>query len=242
MNDDFRDGTEFPPPPDPYDGDEPTPPDPGPPLNLPPWEDRERFGLVSGFLSTIPQVLTAPGRFFEDHPVRRGLWGPISFRAVLAVLTSFVGWIWSRVFTSYEASLYEMLDMEQSLDAGQEAFLAFFEGIGMFLAPVIAVVGVFITAGLIHLTVKMVSSRPDAGFEASLRAVAYGEAATIIGIVPACGSFIGLIWGLVLTIIGVRTLHGLSSGQAMIAVLAPMALCCCGVAAMFIMAMGVSNL
>lgn len=242
MNDDYNDGTEFPPPPDPYDGDDAPTPDPGPPLNLPPWEDRERFGHVSGFMNTIPQAITAPGRFFENHPVNLGVWGPISFRLVLAVLMTAVEWLWSRIFTGYESSIYELFGMEMPAETGQEALLDFLEATSLLWAPVMAVVGVFVFAGLIHLTVKMVSSQPDAGFEASLRAVAYGEAAMILSIIPFCGGVIGVFWGLVLTIIGVRTLHGLSSGQALIAVLAPLALCCCGVFSMFFLVAGVSNL
>ncbi len=247
MSDEPRDGTEFPPAPDPYDGGE-APPPPPPPAdeppaeNLPPWENRERYDLLSGFVNTIPQALTAPGRFFEGHPVRRGLWGPLTFGVLVGVIAALAEWMWSRVFSGFEDTLYELLGEEHALSAQEEAIVSFIEGTGLFLTPVFVVVFLLVVAGAVHVAVKLVSSQPDAGFEATFRAVAYGSAGSILSLVPVCGDLIGTVWGLVITLIGVRELHGMNTGQALIAVLAPLLLCCCGFGAFMVMVAGMASL
>jgi hypothetical protein len=45
-----------------------------------------------------------------------------------------------------------------------------------------------------------------------------------------CGQFVGLVWGLVLNIIGLSVLHRISLGRAALAVFLPLVLCCACVA------------
>ncbi len=228
MSDEYRDDKAgFPPDPDPYGGQD-APPPPPPPEKLPPWEDRANYGLIAGFLNTIPQVMTAPGRFFTDHPTRRGLWGPVSFGVVMGVLVAIAEWIWSRVFTGFENSMYELLGDDYEVSPVEDAVIAFFESFGVFASPVLTLIMIFVVAGLVHLGVMLVSSNRDRGFEATLRATTYANAATVLSLVPICGSGVGAIWTLVIAVIGVRQIHGLGTGAALFAVLAPMVLCCCG--------------
>lgn len=251
MSDDPRDGTEFPPASDPYDGDETPPPPPGapepgtpesePPVNLPPWEDRSRYGLVTGFLNTIPQVMTSPGRFFADHPVRHGLWGPVTFGVLIGVMSSVAEWMWSRVFSGFDQSLYAILGEEYAMTGREEAIAAFIQGFGVLLSPLMALIVLLLTAGLVHLGVMLLASDRNNGFEATLRATAYAGAASILSLVPVCGSGVGSIWALVIAIIGVRALHGMGTGRALVAVLAPLLIFCCGCGGLIGLFAGISS-
>jgi len=72
----------------------------------------------------------------------------------------------------------------------------------------------------------------DAGFEGSLRTVAYGSGVgQLAQIVPFIGGMVSMVWTVVLLVVGAQRLHGTSQGKAVAAVLLPVVLCCiCGVA------------
>jgi len=229
MSDEYQDDGAFPPDPDPYNGGErpPAPPE-APAENLPPWEDRAVFSWFAGFVNTVPRVMTAPGRFFTDHPTRRGLWGPVTFGVLMGIIVSIAEWIWSRVFSGFEDSIYKLLGEDYEVSAMEDAIVTFIESFGVFASPFITLVVLFLVAGVVHLALMLIASDTHKGFEATLRATAYAEAASILALIPFCGSYIGIIWTLIIAIVGIRTIHGLGTGQALIAILGPMLLCCCG--------------
>lgn len=203
--------------------------------NLPPWEDRARFGHLAGFFETIRQAMTAPGAFFDGQPVRRGLTGPVTFAVILGTLTSIVGWVWSKVFDRTLMDLLEQLDGFEPPSAAEAAISGFFETAGVLASPLLALVSLFVMTAVLHLAVMMLA-RGGRGFEATLRAVAYGGAAAVLTLVPVCGNGVGALWSLVLTIVGVQRLHRCGGGTATLVVLLPLLLCCgaCGGVAVLI--------
>jgi hypothetical protein len=75
----------------------------------------------------------------------------------------------------------------------------------------------FIAAAWLHLWVYILGGRK--GYIATLKAIAYGETpALLIGWIPVIG-IIGLIWSFILSILGVRELHGMSTVRAAAAVI-----------------------
>jgi len=229
MTDESRDDrADFPPDPDPYRGEGEDRRPPPAPENLPPWEDRANFSLIAGFFNTIPRAMTAPGRFFTDHPVRRGLWGPITFGVLMGFLVSLAEWLWSRATSDFEDTLLQLLGEDYEITPLEDSIVTFIESFGVLVSPLLALVALFVLAGAVHLGVMLMSSGRQRGFEATLRAVAYANAATILAVVPMCGSLIGLVWMLVIAVIGVRQMHGIGTAPALFAVTAPAVLCCCG--------------
>jgi len=228
--DDQQDDAPFPPPndPDPDGGDRFDPPPPGPEIGgLPPWEDRRHHGILGGFFSTVAQVMTAPGRFFTDHPVERGWLGPVSFAVILGVLSSLVTWFWSTIITGMETNVLAMLQELDADAAADTAFVQMFETLALILTPFTALISLFLYAGLFHLGVKLMV--PDGrGFEATLRAVAYGSAAYVLTFVPMCGGMLASLWALALYVVGIDRLHGCGLGRATVIVAAPVVVFICG--------------
>jgi hypothetical protein len=234
MNDDHLEGG-FPPVSDPYgNGDEPEGPPPSEPLNLPPWEDRGRYTLLTGFLETIRLVMMEPRTFFKDHPVRRNILPPVLFALLMGVLGAVVEWSWSRVFSDLQSSLDTLLGQYET--SGQQgvspALIEFLEKqgetLGMLISPLTVLIMLFVLTGLIHLGVMFATKNRDRGFEATLRVVAYSEALNILILIPGCGGLIALFWGLAVKVVGLRELHGLGTLGALLAILLPLLLCCCG--------------
>lgn len=232
MDDDRNSGSSFPPAndPDPAGGDgfDPPPPPPRPEVGgLPPWEDRRHHGILGGFFTTVAQVMTAPGRFFQDQPVDRGWLGPVSFAVIMGVLAALVGWMWTSVFSGMEVGLLAMMEELGEDSLANTAMAQMLETAGVILSPFTTLVFLFVYAGVFHLGILLFHSG-GRGFEATLRAVAYGNAAYVLAFVPMCGGLLTTVWSLVIYVIALHKLHGCSLGRAAVIVIAPMVAFACG--------------
>jgi hypothetical protein len=58
-----------------------------------------------------------------------------------------------------------------------------------------------------------------------VRTVAYASGPQLFSVVPICGVLLILVWGMVVTIIGLREAHGIQTGKAVAVVLVPYLLC-----------------
>ncbi len=185
-------------------------------LLLPPWERRERFGFLNGLYLTIKDVLLAPRQFFHRMPSQVGLLQPLYFAVLLGVLASFLAWMWALAGSSLQ-----MLVADSFEEVVQGPMVAF----GFFVSsPFSTAISVLIKAGLLHGVLMLVGGN-RLGFEATFRVAAYGEAAGILALVPACGGFIGLIWAIVVTIIGLYSIHETEPWRAVVAVLVVSTVC-----------------
>jgi hypothetical protein len=74
---------------------------------------------------------------------------------------------------------------------------------------------VFIGGAWMHLWVHIFGGRRGHGYRQTLKALVYGATPLyMVGWVPFIGGVIGSIWAIVLTIIGLRELHGMTTGRA----------------------------
>lgn len=185
-------------------------------LLLPPWERRNRFGTLNGLYLTIKDVLLAPGQFFRRMPSQVGLREPLLFAVVLGIAATFFGWMWSLAGSSLQLLVAE--DLGEALRGPWWSFVLF------LFSPIIVSVAVIVKAALIHLLLMLVGGN-RLGFEATFRVAAYSEAAGILSLLPFCGSLLGAVWGLVVVIIGLYSIHEIEPWKAVVAVLAPMLIC-----------------
>ena len=185
-------------------------------LLLPPWERRERYGFLNGLYLTIKDVMLAPGVFFHRMPTQVGLAQPLYFALVLGIMAAFFGWMWSLAGSSLQMFVAE--NLEEVVKGPLYSFLAF------LFSPVTVAILVFLKAGLIHLMLMLVGGN-KLGFEATFRVAAYGEAAGILALLPFCGMFLGVLWSLFITIVGLYSIHETDPWRAVLAVVAPMFLC-----------------
>ena len=99
------------------------------------------------------------------------------------------------------------------------------QGIGGFivsliLAPIGAVIGLFIAAGILHLLVMLIVGSGNSGFEATLRVGAYASVVNLVSWVPFIG-WIASLYGIYLGIVGIREVHSTTTGKAALVVLIP---------------------
>lgn len=215
----------FPPPPIPPEEPSPLPSGPG---GGTPWERRDSIGLVAALVETTQEVLLRPADFFARMPVTGGVGGPLLYAVILGYLGLVAATVYNMVFRSIVGSgfhrfggrMAELERLRHYLEGGVGAVVQLVTG------PLWIVIGVFVAAGILHVLLMVVGATPR-DFEATFRVVAYSHAVSVLGLVPFCGSVIGFVWWVVVTTLGLRTVHRTSTAQALIAVLLPVFLCCC---------------
>lgn len=91
-------------------------------------------------------------------------------------------------------------------------------GVFFFIAAlIVGIIAIFISGLWLHIWVYLMGGRN--GVEKTIIAVLYGETPhLLLGWIPIL-NFIALIWTLIVNIIGVRQLHGLTTGKAVLAVI-----------------------
>ncbi len=202
---------------------------PGEGLALPPWEERSRYGYLNSLYLTIKEVLLAPAQFFGRMPSQIGLVQPLLFAVVVNVISAFFLWMWSLTGSSLQMFIKE--------DVAEIVRGPFVYGLVFIFSPVIAVVDVFLTAGLAHVCLMLVGGN-RLGFEATFRVMAYSTAVYIMTIVPFCGNLIALVWGIAIIVIGLQRIHDTDSWRALVAVFLPFIVCLAGCGGVLLLTAG----
>jgi hypothetical protein len=100
----------------------------------------------------------------------------------------------------------------------------------LIFIPIGTTIGLFIWAGIYHLLVLLIIRPSHAGYEATFRVVAYASALQLVswlGAIPILGILVGIvvaIYGVVLSVIGIREVHTTTTGRAIAVVLIPAAI------------------
>lgn len=212
----------------------PLPPSPAEPLpGSTPWERRDSLGVVPALFETTKQVLLSPAEFFRQMPVSGGIGAPLGYAVIVGYLGVVVQALYQAVLNIGLGSAFAGFGDRSPfgrLAPMMQGGLGL--GLQLVMGPILVVVGTFIVAGIYHLML-MLLGQAKRDFEATLRVVCYGQAASIVLVVPFCGGIVSAVWRVVLGIVGLAEAHRIGHGSAAIAVLAPIVLicCCCGAAA-----------
>jgi hypothetical protein len=178
--------------------------------------------------STLWSVLFDAPQTFRRMIRDAGLGGPIIYLLILGTIFGWIGMMWEAVFS---AALGDMggafgmgsPEMQQYMQAYDTPLFRVAQA--MFL-PAFLLIFYFIFAAVIHLMMMIVGGA-NQPFETTARVLAYSSGSTaIFQILPVCGGLIGLVWSLVVNIIGLAEAHETTVGRAVAAVLLPVFLCC----------------
>lgn len=188
----------------------------------PPFEQLDRYGFFHGLYMTVKLVLTSPRLFFSVMPVGGGLAKPLTFTILLTMIQGFVQYFWA------------MAGLSSSVSDGPDGL----GGVSGALAPIIMLLfmpafiaaGQFIITGIHH--VLLILMRADnKGFEGTFRALAYSNAPVVLGLFPMLTPEIEMgwmaitaIWGLFLTITGLKYIHKTSYAKVIPVCLIPLLL------------------
>lgn len=214
----------------------PEAPAPGRPGND--WERRGELGFLNGLVGAVKAFVTSPGEAFSQTRKSGDLGSPLVFAVLVAVVTAMIGQIWAMLLGT---SMLTMLpaEFQEGLGLFMMSSGAGFI-VGLIVMPVVTVIWVFLWGAIVHVLLVLVGGldSSDAGFEGSLRVVAYSSVGNLAKLVPVIGDLISIVWMIVLMVIGLNRIHGTSEGKAVAAVLLPVVLCCVCAAGVLMVGLG----
>lgn len=156
---------------------------------------------VQSFISAVRNVVTAPVGFFRGLAGHVDLVNPLIFAIICYEIYSILN------------GLLRLVGVGSELGFG--GFLA-----QVVLAPIFAAIGLFIGAGILHLLVMLIVGSGNAGFAGTFRVSSYSAVTSLVSWIPIIGWIAGL-YGIYLAIVGVREVHGTTTGKAALVVLIP---------------------
>jgi hypothetical protein len=211
------------------------------------WEDKANLGFFGALFETWKESLFNPVQFFRRMPVSGGIGNPLIYGIILGM----IGVIFSMMYQQFWGNLLDPArfypHMGRGFDWDMYDFTRQIESIWMLVAliisPVLITVAFFIASGIFHL-ILLIFGWNKKDFEATFRVVAYSEGAYFFEIIPFIGGMVSIIWATVLYIIGLKEIHKLSVGQAILVVLLPLVLfcfCCCAFVTWIIGMVGIAD-
>jgi hypothetical protein len=172
-----------------------------------PWESGE--GFIGAFFQTLRDSLFSPTKFFKKISFGEGYWSPLIYGLITGIIGNGCAIFWFWLFMA------KMIPMDRF------PFPYSLSVIKMILPlPFQLAIAMFVGSAIIHLCLMIVGGNNN-GYKTTFRAISYSYSAYLFGIIPFIGLFIEGIYTLILTIIGVREGHGISTGKAVLAVLLP---------------------
>lgn len=212
-----------------------------------PWEDKARLGFVGALYETWKESLFNPTNFFRKLPVTGGIGNPLLYGLILGM----IGVIFSIMYNQFWGNVFDLSRfapyMGHNFDWEGYNFARQVESVGMLVwlvvSPFFIAAGFFIASGIFHLILLIFGWNKE-NFEATFRVISYSEGAQFFQIVPFFGGLITLVWSVVLYVIGLKEVHKLSVGQALLVVFLPLiliCLCCCGSLAIIFGLAGMNN-
>jgi hypothetical protein len=169
--------------------------------------------LVPSLIQTAREVLLNPVGFFRSITRQGDFLSPLLFAIICAVISAILLGIISFLFNVGTGNGVG------SAIGGLISTLIFI--------PIVTTIGLFIWAGIYHLLVLLFVRPSHAGYEATFRVVAYASALQLVswlGAIPILGILVGIavaIYGVVLSVIGIREVHTTTTGRAVAVVLIP---------------------
>jgi hypothetical protein len=166
---------------------------------------------VGSFVDVVRRVVVQPAAFFAELPRQGSLLNPLVFALICTEISVIL--VGLLTFVNVPGGALWLFGTE-----GDQGFLAFVGG--LVIAPVAAAVGVFLTALVTHLLVVLVVGSGHSGFGATFRIVSYSSVTGLVGWVPFIG-WIFSLYRLYLATVGIREMHGTTTGRALLVVLLP---------------------
>lgn len=192
-----------------------------------PFEDSSK-DFFTGLFETIKLVMFQPTNFFKNYKLDGPISRPLLFAVMIGWTTAIISTIWATliqqsIFTLLREHMPEVEGVDWDQFGGPGTGFDFL--LGLIIAPIAIIIGMFIVSGIYHLFLLIVKGA-NKNFETTFNVVAYGAVAHIAEIIPFCGGLLAWVWGLVLAIIGLTEAHKTDSWKAVFAVFGPALLCC----------------
>lgn len=173
-----------------------------------PWESGE--GFIGAFLRTTRDVLFSPTTFFRKYAAGEGYLSPLIYGVITGLLGLGVSIFWAWLFVAKLFPFDRWMPHSYS-----KALISFIIPLPFQLA-----LSILIGSAITHLCLIIVGGNKS-GFNTTFRVLSYSFSGYLFGMIPFIGIPIGGMYFLILTVLGIREGHGISTGRAILAVFLP---------------------
>ena len=168
---------------------------------------------LESFVDTVRRVVLQPVGFFAGLPRRGVNLSPLIFALICTEISAILG------------GILRLAGVGESFLAGYGFRVPENQGFGEFVgsvifAPIGGAIGVFVVAGIAHLLVILVVGTTRSGFGATFRVASYTSVTSLVSWIPIIGWLLSL-YGIYLSVVGIREMHGTTTGKAVLVVLIP---------------------
>ena len=175
--------------------------------------DYDLSNPVESFADVVRRVVLQPAQFFAGLPRRGSLLNPLVFALICTEIAAILGGILS--LAGAGGAFVTGYGFEAPKNQGVGEFIG-----SVVFAPIGGAIGVFVVAGIAHLLVRLVVGATNAGFGATFRVSAYTSVTSLVSWIPFVGGILAL-YGIYLAVVGIREMHGTTTGKALVVVLLP---------------------
>ena len=182
---------------------------PSPTISEFPWPPPENGSVLEAAATTWKESVFHPTSFFKRMPREFDFGWVLGYYLVIGVIGAGLGLFWEMVLGPSPFSSM----MAATGDAPNPA-------VDFLMSPLWLLLGLFVAAGVIHLFLMMFGAAKH-GYGATARVFCFAAGPVLFEVVPYVGSMVAGVWGIVITIIGLREAHETTTGRAVAAILIP---------------------
>ena len=172
---------------------------------------------VNSFVDVARRVVLQPVRFFAGVPRSGSLLNPLVFALVCVVVSAIL------------SAVLVLAGVQQNPGFNpnpQNAIPSVFAPgsalLGVLFAPIGGAIGLFVAPAIQQLLVRLVVGENNYGFASTFRVASYSQVTGLVNWIPVVGPLLAL-YGLYLSIVGIREMHATTTGKAALVVLIPFA-------------------
>lgn len=176
-----------------------------------PWPAAEGESLANAFGRTWQGAALQPRRFYAGIPERGGVGPALLFYLPIGIVVAGVNLFWTTVLGAAFAGNPVYADV---MGGGLSPVVEF------LLSPLLLLLALYLTAGVVHVLLMLFGGTHRA-FAVTVQVFAYAYAPAVVAVVPMLGQVAGLVWMVVVSIIGLAAAQRTSTGRSAAAVLLP---------------------
>lgn len=173
---------------------------------------------VNSFFDVVRRVVFQPVRFFSGLPRSGVVLNPLLFALICIVISAILSAV--LVLAGVQENPGFNPNPQNALPS---VFTPRSAWASIILAPVGGTIGLFVAAAIQQLLVRLIVGANNSGFGATFRVASYTQVTSLINWIPVVGPLLAL-YGLYLSVVGIREMHGTTTGKAALVILIPFAL------------------
>ena len=176
---------------------------------------------INSFSDVARRVVLNPTTFFAELPRRGNLAGPLVFALICIEISAILGVILGELFL-----LLGVGGPDPGFNPNPQnlwfpsIFAPGVPVVSIIIAPIVGTIGIVVAAGIQQLLVRLVVGARNAGFGATFRVASYTQVTALVNWIPIIGPLLAL-YGIYLSIVGIREMHQTTTGKAALVILLP---------------------